>query len=1031
MRIRQKQTYGLALQKNSLTVPDGSTELLVNVLHQRDGLYVKERGFEAIYDPSETIYGCFEFDSFIVVVLNSQIIRIDKFGIAQGSKTSSDEPFEIDGTLRPAPYAFGFAPFSRIMNDQAFFCTPEGVRVMRDSSSNASEMPGLDAPVIVNTADLTKTLDTFIVGEGSYEFLNNSAGTVSTQLPFYTNDLKLELAFKNASPIENADCQADTAISYRAVLRRELSNGQTLESAPSAPVFAYNPLFTDLIWQTDNAGTVFGANLSKNQILINISFRTASTSIPSLSAGDTFTGVIRNAVSIVQNTSGSVIDRVNSPEIDGQHTFEVVATPSTSPVTPVVGQFPPASGNYYESVWVKVTLDIAPKTDFSDPSGAPLGESLGTLDLSLDRFSSLEIEVPSSAETGDYVDLYYSRTEIPLSESPLAVPNGDYYLAKEIEITGAGSPGWTLTTDFSDGIFQKGIPLYTNPSDGDLSRQPNQSPPGANALESWKGHLFYGNTYRRHEVILTHIGGNLLTNRTLSLQFTDSGTPENFTFPFIQADADAPTIKKRVMELAEAITSTSSNFLCYYSNDTTEFPGGLTFISRVPNRAFKVFVNNSDLGNAMEPIVGTSFAATEVQSTQEARRNRVYWSKQNQPEAVPFFVDIGDEDEDILNIRRTRDSLIVVKRDGIFALFGNPSLGTLGVREIDTTVKGISATGVARLGNRVFAKTNQGIVGISDTSMSLVSRNQIEPLVKVSDERSVLDTVMFGFEDDRQLYVATATSPVDSTKIVYSYNTITQSWSELSKVFTWGFVIDNNFTVTKTFQNNRVITDGTQIFIERKDYLLTDFVDETFSFTVSAIDSTNRVLTLSGPFTGPVGSVLSWYSGTATKLYRVTAIDGNDVTLALPFSGSVSDTVVLNTPIESLIRTSPIDGGDSSFVKQFTTFTMNARYDAFSTATLAFRNDWFKNAPEVNWTKQDERRGWGSEQWGKFPWGQATERNLEYRTQPAQIIKTEIPRIIQKSTFLQAEITHNVACEGMFIQQMAFEVDITSKKAAR
>jgi len=98
------------------------------------------------------------------VVLNSQIIRIDKFGVVQGSKTSSSEPFEIDGTLRPAPYAFGFAPFSRVVNDQAFFCTPEGIRVMRDSTSNDSELPGLDAPTMVSTADLTVTTKNFYEG---------------------------------------------------------------------------------------------------------------------------------------------------------------------------------------------------------------------------------------------------------------------------------------------------------------------------------------------------------------------------------------------------------------------------------------------------------------------------------------------------------------------------------------------------------------------------------------------------------------------------------------------------------------------------------------------------------------------------------------------------------------------------------------------------------------------------------------------------------------------------------------------------
>ena len=141
--------------------------------------------------------------------------------------------------------------------------------------------------------------------------------------------------------------------------------------------------------------------------------------------------------------------------------------------------------------------------------------------------------------------------------------------------------------------------------------------------------------------------------------------------------------------------------------------------------------------------------------------------------------------------------------------------------------------------------------------------------------------------------------------------------------------------------------------------------------------------------------------------------------------------MTLYTPIQSTIRTAPIDGGDSSYVKQFTTFVVNMRYDALSTANLSFRSDWFEYAMSVDWTKRDERRGWGQQQWGRFPWGQATAQSLEYKTKPSQIVQTEVPRRQQRTTYLQAEIVHNVACEGMFIQQMAFQVDTTSRRPAR
>jgi hypothetical protein len=907
-----------------------------------------------------------------------------------------------------------------VVNDQAFFCTPEGVRVIRQSSSSTNILPGLNAPLLSSTASLTSTADNFRISQGVVTTWETTTGYDKQEFVFYNNDLLLTAAQNNAATPQNYDVAADTAISYKAVLRRTLANGQTIESPPSPPVFAFNPVIDDIQWGTDNANGS-GLNLQPNEVLLVFAYRLAAAGAGTqrFSVGQIFTGTLKNMVSY-QFDTGTAVNTKDSPNLNGRTTFRVGQS----------GKIP-LSGFDYEYVGFIATLPVNPDVDqnFSSPYA---GESAGKCSFQLDRYSTLEITVPSSAQSGDYIDLYYSRSELELNENPLAVPDGDYYLAKEFKITGSGTPGWLINTNLATGIFQKGLPLYTNPSDGDFSKLPNLVPPGANCIEQWKGHLFFGNTYRRHQLELTHIGGQLTTNRTFSIQFTDSGTPENYTFQFIKTVADAATIKKRVQELANDITFNSSNFLAYYSESTNDFPGGLTIISRIPNRGFKVFCNNADLGAAMEPNLGTSFAATEVVSTQEAQRNRLYWSKLNQAEAVPFFTDIGDEDEDILNIQRTRDSLIVIKRDGIFSVYGTPSTGVLSIREIDTTVKGVSATGVTRLGNRVYAKTNQGIVAISEGGMSLVSRKQIEPLVKVSEENTTGDTVMYALEDDRQLYIATATSPVDSTKTVYSYNALTQSWSEISKVFTWGFVVDNNFTVSKMFQNNRVITDGTSVFIERKDNELTDFTDLEYSRTVFALSADKLDVTLSSAISGlPVGSALIWNNGTADKIYRITAVNGAVVTLNIPFSGVVTNPVTVYTPIQSIIRTSPIDGGDSSIVKQFTKFVLNLRYDALSQCTLTFRSDWQEYGLDVDWSKRDERRGWGQEQWGRFPWGQATARDLEYFTKPSQIVQTEVPRNQQKTTFLQAEIDHNVACEGMFIQQMSFEIDTKSMRPAR
>jgi hypothetical protein len=240
-------------------------------------------------------------------------------------------------------------------------------------------------------------------------------------------------------------------------------------------------------------------------------------------------------------------------------------------------------------------------------------------------------------------------------------------------------------------------------------------------------------------------------------------------------------------------------------------------------------------------------------------------------------------------------------------------------------------------------------------------------------------------------------------------------------------VIDNNFTALKNYQNNRVITDGDKVYLERKDYLQTDWAGDESTASVSA--KSGLTVTLGSSYV--VGSQIAWDNGSAIKLFRVVSVVGNVHTLNIPFTGTPPANVTVYAPIQSIIRTSPIDGGDSSITKQFTTFDINTRYDAISECTISFRSDWFEYGTEVLWSKQTERRGWGMEQWGRFPWGQSTLDALEYLTAPSQIIQTEVPNPLQRSTFLQAEITHNVACEGMFIQQMALNVRTSSERPAR
>lgn len=1020
---------------------------MLNVINAQDDLYIKERGFKTFYKHSSNIpiYGIYEYDDYIHIIFSTFSLVLNKNTGSVVSSVATLDAFDLTGaTGWPSDISFKNATSFTKAGDFLYFTTPNGVRVLRDKNSSQSILPGIEAPLLHGTYDallnqnfrqynwtasavapatnVTITIDTTpgwqrsTSGAISVIFARNSSGNyepvldknswtatvAGTNLTFqtgvgvpgptalsgtmYVGYYRYFAFSKVLTPIVSdiplvqitggfGDCAADRGISYRAVLRRQFANGRFIESAPSPPVFAYNTMYGTV---ASGAKATWSSPASGTTITI--------TAEDHLLRGGAIPGKVIGAV------SGSV----TYPQLEGRRVFNAT---SSSQLT-------------FEA-------DTA------------LGSLTGTLYFQVDRASVMECILPPSAIAGDIIDLYFSETQVDLSESPTSVPDSDYYLAREITLTASDITRGFVFIDTSTSLFQKGIPLYTNPSDGDLSRKPNQLPPGANILESWKGVTFYAGIYQRHAVDLIITKVNDLSF-AVNLQLWGAGSPEAFIIPSNSYSTGAIGIKTSAQILCRTINLNSNNFIAYYNNDIAESPGSITILSRIPNQGFNVWSSSSPVN--FEPPIGPN-NTNGLKSTQEIAKNRIYWSKANQPEAVPFYVDVGDTDKHILNIKRLKDAVIVIKEEGIYALYGEPSTGVMSVREIDSTINGISSTGVATLGNRVYAKTDHGVVAITESSTAIVSRKQIEPLVKGKDEDYTQDTIMYANEAERTLYMCTSVNPATNTRITYAYNFLTGSWSEISQLFDGGIVIDSNLPLgTPALNNNRFIILGDTVYRERKENTKLDWCNNEFAISVASVTNGGRTINFNAVTTVyPAG----WALGTDNKpgatfsLFRVVSSSAGSVTLDRPSNIVASDSVYLFEPISSVIRTAPIDGGDSSVVKHLTKFVINTKYDALSMIDIEFRNDWFRNTTPIRWEKEEVRRGWGTGAWGRFPWGNAPNETLIYLTEPSQIVQTEMPLATQKSSFIQAEITHAVACEGMFIQQMSFEVRPSSNKAAR
>lgn len=198
-----------------------------------------------------------------------------------------------------------------------------------------------------------------------------------------------------------------------------------------------------------------------------------------------------------------------------------------------------------------------------------------------------------------------------------------------------------------------------------------------------------------------------------------------------------------------------------------------------------------DVGITQGPISGVVFLAS-APSTNNEVPNRLYYSKTLQPEAVPIinYIDVGPKNKKICRILALRDNLIVLKEDGIYIVTG-PSAPNFSVRLLDGSTFITAPDSAVVLNNLIYCLSNQGVVSISDSGVSVVSGN-------IDDTIRGLTTFAYNFtktsfavayENDRAYIVWLPSKKTDTVATqAYRYNTFTSTWTRWTKANTCGIV---------------------------------------------------------------------------------------------------------------------------------------------------------------------------------------------------------------------------------------------------
>lgn len=276
---------------------------------------------------------------------------------------------------------------------------------------------------------------------------------------------------------------------------------------------------------------------------------------------------------------------------------------------------------------------------------------------------------------------------------------------------------------------------------------------------------------------------------------------------------------------------------------------GVYTIMNATTNTFTIDVNVLSVDGTAANIDGAIKAASIAEiSDNEEKSNRIYYSKLNQPEAVPIvnYLDVGAQNKAILRIFPLRDSLFVLKEDGLFRISGETAPFT--VTLFDSSCIIIAPDSLDVTNNAMYCWTTQGISAIRESGVDVVSREIDTIVLSLNDSTCSYfsrATWGVGYESDNSYTVYTVQDADDTVATIgYRYSPLTQSWTVVDKSYTCGIV--------KKEDDRLYVGAGDTNFLEmeRKNFTRSDYADREYAADLTASTSI-------GEDTLTVGSIIS------------------------------------------------------------------------------------------------------------------------------------------------------------------------------
>jgi hypothetical protein len=612
-------------------------------------------------------------------------------------------------------------------------------------------------------------------------------------------------------------------------------------------------------------------------------------------------------------------------------------------------------------------------------------------------------------DTSWFVQLY--RTANILGDTD---PGDDMQLVLETNpIAGDITNGYIDLTDATTDAL-RGADLYTNATQEGLVNS-NFQPPQATDMALFQNHMFYANTQSKYNFNLTLLT-TLTINDTITIagvQYTAKATEDiaNEEFALETTGTLSQQIEGTARNLINVINRTTDNttVYAYYDSTINELPGQIRIIER-------------DFGDAIDftliSSVGTSFSpnlTTAQTSTNDTSPNRVYYSKIQEPEAVPLlnFFDVGPANDKILRVLPLRSIFLIFTTRAIYRLTGTTA-STFQVTLLDNTAKLLAPESLVGLNNTATGLFDQGVSMVSSSSVQVISRPIEGDLLNIRGAaKDKVGQLAFGisYESDRKYLIALPASDTSTiNSIFYVYNTVTRSWTT--------YDLSKSAGIVRPSDDKLYLAEPNKISRERKDFTSTDFSEEAIAVTASAVSVDDLTITLASVADAKVGYI---YYESGSKFSVISSIDAlaSTITVRDPLGWTTGD-YELRPFIITNITWNPITANSPNLLKQFAECTLIVETPV-QTARLGFSTVTSGGFEEILIT--DEAEGpWGLFAWGEVPWG----------GDPIQIrYRTYVPRNKQKDTVIIPRLIQNTVFNGFEVSGLSFYYRQISHKVGR